>query len=167
MDYKISEMNQQTFDFDGIGDTFFLVGLLNEFMNRFQTAGDTFFDEISWRQCFVLICLGLFREAPSLKELSEVMGCSHQNAKQLILKLEKAGFLRVEQDEKDKRKQRIYKTEKAEVFDAKYDEPSAKFMEFLYQGVSREKLAVTIQTIAQMDENLKRWRKSLKQRGSG
>jgi len=158
MRYQVSELDEKNIDFEGVRDPFFLVGLMNEFMNRFQTAGDTFFEEISWKQSFVLICLNLHREAPTLKELAETMGCSHQNAKQLVLRLEKAGFIRIEQDLSDKRKQRIYATSKAACFDQKYSRSSEKFMEMLYQGVSKERITVTIQTILQMDENLKKWR---------
>lgn len=154
----ISNLEQLGLSFDGIGDTFFLVGLLNEFMNRFQAEGDHFFMEISWRQSFVLICLNLFQEAPTLGELSEAMGCTHQNAKQLIKKLEKEGFIRIEKDDYDKRKQRIYATEKAAQFNEAYSKPSEAFMQFLYQGISKEQLAITIQTIIQMDENLKKLR---------
>ena len=39
-------------NFEGIPDTFFLIGLLNEFNNRFQSYGDEIFNEMSWKQCF-------------------------------------------------------------------------------------------------------------------
>src|SRR5690606_30690673 len=42
-----------------------------------------------------------------IKELAEIMGISHQNVKQILLKLEKKGFVRISVDEQDKRKQRI------------------------------------------------------------
>lgn len=51
-------MNYRDFDFKGIDNPHFLVGLLNAMMNNFQTVGDTFFEEMSWKQCFVIICIG-------------------------------------------------------------------------------------------------------------
>ena len=48
---------------------------------------------------FFLICLSLFREdPPTLKELSELMGTSHQNVKQIALKLERKGFISILRD---------------------------------------------------------------------
>ena len=51
-----------------------------------------------------------------MNELSDVMGSSHQNVKQILLKLEKKGFVSAIPDEKDKRKQRIFVTDKCRTF---------------------------------------------------
>ena len=81
MGYQFLEELSDKVDFGEMDDRFFLIGVLNEFMNRFQTVGDRFFGEISWKQCFTLICIGFFKEPPVLKELSQMMGSSHQNVK--------------------------------------------------------------------------------------
>ena len=52
----------------------FLLGLLSAFDNRYQAAADAFFKEITWKQFFAIICIELCREAPTINELSEVMG---------------------------------------------------------------------------------------------
>ncbi len=155
MKYKISDYMDDEIDFGNMDDTFFLIGLLNEFMNRFQVVGDSFFGEISWKQCFVLICLGFFQEPPSLKELSELMGSSHQNVKQMLLKLERTGYVKFVSDERDGRKQRIIVTEKTQEFNKRNDAPSAEFMKQLFEEVDRKDLEITIKTIMQMDDKLK------------
>lgn len=165
MKYKITDYLDGEIDFGNMDDTFFLIGLLNEFMNRFQTVGDSFFGEISWKQCFALICLGFFPEPPSLKELSEVMGSSHQNVKQLLLKLERAGYITFISDKTDKRKQRIIPTRKTEEFNKEHDAPSADFMKQLFEEVDRKDLAVTIKTIMQMDDRLKILGEQYKKKG--
>ena len=80
-------------DFSGIPSSYFLLGLLTAFDNRFQASADRTMGEISWKQFFAVICTDLCREPPTLKELAEIMGCSHQNAKQILLKLHKKGFV--------------------------------------------------------------------------
>ena len=80
-------MNYYNIDLKDMDNAHFLIGLLNAMMNNFQTVGDTFFEEMSWKQCFVMICIGLFEEPPTLKELSELMGSSHQNVKKMVEKL--------------------------------------------------------------------------------
>lgn len=156
MKYKISDT--QEINFGNIENTFFLIGLLNEFMNRFQTVGDRFFEEISWKQCFLLICIKYFKDPPSLKEVSEMMGCSHQNVKQMLIKLEKAGYVKLIPDELDKRKQRILLTQRTMEFNEKNDKPSKDFMEWMFANVDPKDLEITVKTIQQLDEQLKNMR---------
>ena len=111
-------------DFTGIESPYFLIGLISAFENRFQAMADKSMKEISWKQFFAVICIGMCKEKPTLKELAEIMGSSHQNVKQILIKLEKKGFVRIVADEKDKRKQRIELTEYCENFCNKNDEAS-------------------------------------------
>ena len=104
------------FNFEGIDASLFLLGLLSAFDNRYQAKADSFFEEISWKQFFAIICINLCKESPTIKELAEVMGSSHQNVKQILNKLENKGFVKTISDEADKRKQRIILTEKTQAF---------------------------------------------------
>ena len=89
-------------NFTGIESSYFLLGLLSAFENRFQAMADSTMKEISWKQFFVIICINLCKKAPTVKELAEIMGSSHQNVKQILLKLEKKGFVSISVDEQDK-----------------------------------------------------------------
>ena len=134
----------------------FLIGLLSAFENRFQAVADSFFEEITWKQFFAIICINLCRESPTINELSEVMGSSHQNVKQILLKLEKKGFVEMIVDEKDRRKQRIVTTKKCEDFCKSNDRESEIQMNKIFEGISEKQLITTIQTISQMERNLKK-----------
>ena len=134
----------------------FLIGLLSAFENRFQAVADSFFEEITWKQFFAIICINLCRESPTINELSEVMGSSHQNVKQILLKLEKKGFVEMIADEKDRRKQRIVTTKKCEDFCQRNDQGSKIQMNKIFEGISQEQLITTIQTISHMERNLKK-----------
>ena len=134
----------------------FLIGILSAFENRFQAVADSFFEEITWKQFFAIICINLCRESPTINELSEVMGSSHQNVKQILLKLEKKGFVEMIADEKDRRKQRIVTTKKCEDFCQRNDQGSKIQMNKIFEGISQEQLITTIQTISQMERNLKK-----------
>ncbi|MGN0357801.1 MAG: MarR family winged helix-turn-helix transcriptional regulator [Blautia sp.] len=111
--------------------------------------------EISWKQFFALICINMCKEKPTVKELAEIMGSSHQNVKQILLKLEKKGFVSITADESDKRKLRIELTEYCKEFCAKNDEMAMNIMRKMFEGVSNEQLQVTIQTIIHIEDNLK------------
>lgn len=148
-------MQYENVDFSGIETSYFLLGLLSAFDNRFQAVADKTMEEISWKQFFAIICISLCKEKPTIKELAEIMGSSHQNVKQILLKLEKKGFVNICADSKDKRKQRIELTEYCINFCQKNDETSSRIMKKMFDGVSEEQLRVTIQTIMQIENNLK------------
>ena len=142
-------------DFSGIPSSYYLLGLLSAFENRFQAVADNVMQEISWKQFFAIICINMCKEAPTLKELSDILGSSHQNAKQILLKLEKKGFIRFEEDAADKRKQRIVLTEHCREFCEKNDEMSKKVMEQMFGGIPEEDILTTIRTITGIEKNLR------------
>lgn len=142
-------------NFTGIPSSYFLLGLLSAFDNRFQAMADRTMGEITWKQFFAIICVNLCKESPTIMELAEIMGSSHQNVKQILLKLEKKGFVKLVVDEKDKRKQRIVLTDYCREFCNKNDEATGLIMQKMFDGISEEQLQITIQTIIQIEDNLK------------
>ena len=142
-------------DFTGIELSYFLVGLLSAFENRFQAVADKTMEEISWKQFFAIICTSLCKESPTIKELADIMGSSHQNVKQILLKLEKKGFVDIVVDEKDKRKQRVVLTQYCKEFCEKNNEIAEISMKRMFAGIQEEQLKVTIHTIMQIEDNLK------------
>ena len=148
-------INNENVDFTGIESSYFLLGLLSAFDNRFQAIADKSMKEISWKQFFAIICIDLCKEKPTLKELAEIMGSSHQNVKQILLKLEKKGFVNIVTDERDKRKQRIELTRYCMDFCQKNGEVSTQIIERMFHGISEEQLQTTIQTIIQIEDNMR------------
>lgn len=142
-------------DFLGIEAPYFLLGLLSEFNNCFQTIADKIIEEISWKQFFAVICINICHEKPTIKELAEIMGSSHQNVKQILLKLEKKGFVNISIDKEDGRKQRVNLTEKCTMFCEDNENKSEKAIMEMFNGISEEQLLLTINTIMQMEDNLK------------
>ena len=142
-------------DFTGIDAPYFLIGLLSAFENRFQAVADNAIKEISWKQFFAIICISMCKDKPTVKELADIMGSSHQNVKQILLKLEKKGFVQITVDESDKRKQRISLTDYCNDFCNQNNNVAASTMSRLFEGISEEQLKVTIGTIIQIENNLK------------
>ena len=83
-----------------------------------------------------------------------MLGCSHQNAKQILSKLEKQGFANIYQDLVDKRKQRILLTEKAKEFRNHYDQPSDQAMQSIFGNISEEELLTTISVFTRLNKNV-------------
>ena len=105
---------------------------------------------------FAVICINLCKESPTINEWAGVMASSHQNVKQILIKLEKKGFVEMKIDEKDRRKQRVVTTKKCEDFCKRNAKESEIQINQMYEGISEEQLMTTIQTIIQMERNLKK-----------
>ena len=136
-------------------DDYLLFGMMFVLGNKLQVLGDCFFDEISTKQWFLLVCLEMLGEdAPTVNELSQVMGSSHQNVKQIALKLEKSGYIRMEKDKIDKRKLRIYKTEKCQELSQKYEAKEKVFMKQLFSDIPKEHIAIAVKTLLKLEENM-------------
>lgn len=124
--------------------------------NRLQTIGDAFFEEVSTKQWFVLLVLSniLNDHAPTLNELSEVVGSSHQNVKQLALKLEQKGYVELKKDEKDARRLRIILTPKSYEFQKIYEGKSEDFMNELFRDIDNEDMEATLRVLLTLKEHL-------------
>lgn len=133
-----------------------LFGLLFAFMNRLQATGDSFYEEITCKQFFLLACMNLFSdEVPTANKMAQVMGCSRQNVKEVLNGLCKKGLVVLRQDKNDKRKQGIYLTEKAKEMSGKYAQKEKAFMELLYKDISDDEIRTVYKIISKMEENLK------------
>lgn len=148
-------IQHENVDFSCVEASCFLLGLLSAFENRFQAIADKSIGEISWKQFFAIICINMCKEKPTIKELAEIIGSSHQNVKQILLKLEKKGFVKMTIDDNDKRKHRVELTEKCIEFCNENDERNMNIIANMFEGISQEQLVVTIKTIIQMEDNLK------------
>ena len=147
-------MNMDKVNFGQMPPQAFLLGLLSAFDNRYQAAADNFMKEITWKQFFAIICIKLCKEPPTLNDLADVMGSSHQNVKQILLKLERKGFVSMTPDRNDRRKQRIVLTDMCREFCEKNDAPSQAIIGRIFEGIDEEQLRVTIETIMTMERNV-------------
>ena len=150
-----SVVNSDQLDFEGIPSSYYLLGLLSAFENRFQAMADNMMKEISWKQFFAIICINMCKEPPTIKELSDVLGSSHQNVKQILIKLEGKGFVEFREDPEDKRKQRIVLTKKCQDFCEKNNGMSMEIMAKMFEGVSEKDIQTTVRTITRIEKNLK------------
>lgn len=133
-----------------------LLGSFLSFGNRLQKAVDRFYPEVSCKQFFLLMGLSVFKESPpTLNELSDLLGSSHQNIKQIAIKLEKNGFIKICQDTEDRRKLRVEQTEKLRNMGEQYQVKEKEFMDLFYQGISDEELEITARVIGRLEENVK------------
>lgn len=136
-------------------DEYLLFGMLHVLGNRLQVLGDNFYDEITAKQWLLLVMLEIYGEVyPTLNELSDAMGSSHQNVKQLVVKLESKGYVIMFNDAKDRRKTRIRMTEKCQELSQKYNTKQQEFMSMLFQDIDKKELKYAVKTLIQLEKNI-------------
>ena len=110
--------------------------------NRLQTVMDAELEEVTSKQWLAIIMLGAFEEPPTLKQMAQMCSASHQNTKQIMLKLHQKGYVNMVKDEKDRRAMRIIPLAKIQELNAKYEERSKKFIEEMFSDLTEEEIAV-------------------------
>lgn len=136
-----------------------IYGSIFFFANRLQVVMDRFLREqgITSKQWFLTVTIQeFFKEPPTLNEVSRAMGSSYQNVKQLALKLEEKGFLKIEKDSKDRRVLRLKLTQESQIFWESREDESKNFLLSFFKGLSQEELNYMYSGFEKLGENLER-----------
>lgn len=99
---------------------------------------------------------------PSIKEVAKAMGSSHQNVKQVALKLEKKGFLSLEKDKNDARVIRIKLTNQMAAFTEESQLKAENFTGKLFKSILKDEMATTRLLLEKMLFNLDEMEKEIK-----
>ena len=125
--------------------------------NLADAVSNKYLKDLTTKQWFLLACLStFFVQPPTLTQLAEIMGVSHQNVKMVALRLQEKQFLRLLKDPKDKRAWRVQLTNKPAVYTQESETLQNQFIERLYSGISDQEKRLTYQVLLQMMENVKR-----------
>ncbi len=128
-----------------MGDRKYLFGSIFIASNRMDTLLQREFNrfDITTKQWFLSVIIdNLFDNSPTIKEVANEMGSSHQNVKQVALKLEQKGLLVLEKDKKDARTTRLKLTENSYDFWKMIKEEGAVFTETLFKDIDKDELAI-------------------------
>lgn len=152
---------------DLLSDTQYLFGALFVISNRLDTILEREFSRfgVTTKQWFLSIVIDRpFDQPPTIKQAARVMGSSHQNVKQLALKLSGKGLLEFEKDKRDTRATRLKLTPKGRALWERVRARRDPFYERLFDGISEqelktvrnvmEKLLINLETIDHREENI-------------
>ena len=145
--------------FENLDDSYIFIGKINSFNNILQSKADQFFDEISWKQVFILGCISLHHEPPTIRDLANLAGSTHQNVTQILSKLEKNNFISFQTDEFDRRKQRVILTEKARDFLKNQNDAVDILMKQIFSNIDSSELKTALRVISQLTENVSSFEK--------
>ena len=142
------------YDFEKLDKRKILLGYIFLVSNRLQTVMDNKIPELSAKQWFVSIMLGMFDEPPTLKQLAEMCCSSHQNTKQIVLKLEEKGFLAIYDDKDDKRAIRIKATDKLRKWERTTQQSANDFLSAMFSDLSQEQLLELSESLGKIHKKL-------------
>jgi DNA-binding MarR family transcriptional regulator len=132
---------------------FFSIHLLS---NRLKVIGDHVLgDGSTIRQWLLTATISQFGENPPvLGEVAEMMGTSHQNVKQLALKLKQKGLLTIYKDEHDLRVTRLILTEKSLSFLEKRQCEVIGFLKEIFKDLSKEEIHSLEESLNKLHEGV-------------
>ncbi len=142
---------------DVLDDNHFIFGAIFMIANKLDTHLDRELNPfgLTAKQWFLTIVIDmLFDESPTIKQVARAMGSSHQNVKQVALKLEQKGLLTMEKDIKDGRATRLKFTEESQPFWGQTQQKGHHFMEAVFKSIDKEGLAATRNTLKKIWENI-------------
>ncbi|APF27339.1 marR family protein [Clostridium sporogenes] len=144
-----------TKEMDNIDKRYHIFGMLFLLSNKLETLGNNFLGELTTKQWFfMLILINFFKEPPTLSELALEMGTSHQNAKQIAIKLEKKGFLVVNKDIKDKRVLRLTPTNKIREYVKLREDKDHFFIEKFFNVLTKEEVKSIYESFTKLLDNI-------------
>ncbi|SDY24809.1 DNA-binding transcriptional regulator, MarR family [Evansella caseinilytica] len=138
----------------------YIFGGLFILANKLQIHGDKFLaaDGITLRQWLLTAVILQFNDGhPTLSEVANQMGTSHQNVRQLANKLQERGFLMIEKDEKDARAIRLKLTEKSVDFWKKKETENERFMKELFRDLNEQELDFIANGIHKLVNKIEHW----------
>jgi MarR family transcriptional regulator, transcriptional regulator for hemolysin len=146
-------MNPYSSKLDALPDDSFVFGSLFMIANQLQTVMDREFQpfDMTSKQWFMSIIIStLFDSPPTLGEVALAMGSTHQNVKQVALKLQSKGFLEIRADEQDGRAVRLVLTQKSRDFWASMNERSEHFRGGTFNGLTADEKAALRSALAKI-----------------
>ena len=115
---------------------------------------------VTSKQWFLSVIIdSLFTEPPTMKEVAREMGSSHQNVKQVALKLQEKNLLTLVKDKKDRRVTRIRMTNESQEVWKKTQPKGTIFTEALFEGIKKEDLQLARQVMQKIMNNLEHMEK--------
>ena len=142
------------YDFENMDQR--LIAYVNIFIcaNRLQAIMDSGLEEITAKQWLAITMIDAFPEPPTLKQISEMSGVTHQSMRQIVDRLIDKGFLKVIPDEKDKRAIRLVRTEAADHLRTKKEGQDVSFVYKLFECLSEEETTVYCTALAKLCDRL-------------
>lgn len=144
---KLNDMEDYTFIF---GTLFVVANKMDTLLEKELKE----YDVTSKQWLLSAVLDSLFDYPPTIKEAAREMGSSHQNVKQLALKLEQKGLLALEKDKKDARATRLRLTEDSFSLWSDAESKGITFIQNIFKGIDKEEISKVRKVFEKIQFNL-------------
>ena len=140
---------------DSLGQEAYIFGSLFALANRVQLLGDQAYPELSTKQWLLIAMISKCENgAPTITEISRLIGSSHQNVRKMAAILEKRGFIQINRDEKDARALRVVLSEKCKEYFKGREQTELEFLKRLFADFSADQICAFYSGMQKMAENV-------------
>jgi len=144
---KLNSMKDQKFVF---GSVLVIANRMDTLLERELKE----YDVTSKQWLLTAVLDNSFDHPPTIKEVAREMGSSHQNVKQVALKLEQKGLLVLEKDKKDARVTRLKLTDQIYEFAQLTQSKATAFTQALFKGIEKDDMSKARAVLQTMLSNL-------------
>lgn len=144
-------------DLDRVSDKQFVFGIMLLVANKLDTLLERALvpNGLTTVQWFMLVvCGSLFDQPPTIKELARTLSTSHQNIKQVALRLSEKGLLELKKDDRDRRVTRVCLTDACRRILSDIETRGADFVGLVLNGISPADLATTRRVLGNIQGNI-------------
>ncbi len=114
-------------------------------------------DKITTKQWLMMIVLSnAFDHDPSMQEVADALSITHQNVKQLAVRLEERGFLNIERDTDNRRILRLKITEECHQYWEKRNPDDIKSINALFEDLNTEEIKNLFEIISKLEKTSER-----------
>ncbi|MFZ5989328.1 MAG: MarR family winged helix-turn-helix transcriptional regulator [Bacillota bacterium] len=133
-----------------------IFGRLFLLSNKLQIIGDqALANEMTIRQWLMTVAVAQYKDnPPTLSEVAMIMGSSHQNVKQLAMKLKENGFLAIEKDKEDQRVIRLMLTKKSCSFWKRWQLDVKNLLTGIFKDMNKEEIEVLYNCLNKLYEGI-------------
>lgn len=126
--------------------------------NKLYTIGEKPLNkQLTIRQWLITVAVANFGECnPTFSEVAAFVGTSHQNIKQLALKLEKNGYMKIQKDTDDLRRSLLILTEDYYEFMKERHKEMENFLEELFRDFNIDEIGEFQESLNKVYEGVKK-----------
>ncbi len=124
-------------------------------------------DKITTKQWLMMIIIeNAFDHDPSMQEVADALSTTHQNVKQLAVRLEARGFMKIERDPTNRRILRLRTTDECRKYWEKRSSEDTESIISLFKGLNDEEISSLFKIVMKLEKtsgNLYNEAKNMKQ----
>ncbi|OEF97099.1 MarR family winged helix-turn-helix transcriptional regulator [Desulfuribacillus alkaliarsenatis] len=133
----------------------YIFGMIFLFANQIQAIADREGGDITLKQWFLLMVIyNMESKSPTINLVADFMGYSRQNAKKMLVILERKGYVKMYPSHTDARAMNVVLTQKSLDYFAETEEFGNKLLKEIFRGIDQEQINMLYDTFKILEGNI-------------